>query len=73
MRQRFSSLFLVAILACSGIISGCLGGEPSIPDDFYGDDIYPAVAVEPFDLITHDGTNYSSENFDGIIKMYGVA
>jgi len=69
MTRRFSSLFLVAILACSGIISGCLGGEPSIPDDFNGDDIYPAVAVEPFDLVSHDGTNYSSENFDGKVVI----
>ncbi|MBC8437952.1 MAG: SCO family protein, partial [Euryarchaeota archaeon] len=54
----------------STVVSGCLGSEETIPDEFYGDDIYPSVAVEPFVLIDENGENFSSEEFDDKVVIY---
>lgn len=71
MKLLLKSLFLVTILSSSVIFSGCIGGddEPQIPDDFYGDDIYPAIDVESFVLVDEIGNNYSSQNLDGQVVI----
>jgi protein SCO1/2 len=54
------ALFLASIF----LMAGCLGGETPIPDDFYGDDIYPAVAVEPFELVNQDNIPINSSVYE---------
>lgn len=59
----------VALLLFLSAFSGCLGSEEEIPDDFFGDDIHPAVAVEPFSLIDENGEEFFSSSLDGKVVI----
>ena len=61
MRRILIALFLASTL----FISGCLSGDEPIPDDFFGDDIYPLVKVNSFELINQDNISINSTVYDG--------
>ena len=65
MRRILPALFLASIL----LIAGCLGGETPIPDDFNGDDIYPTVAVESFELVNQDDITINSSIYENKVVV----
>ena len=50
-------------------MAGCLGGETPIPDDFNGDDIYPTVAVESFELVNQDDITINSSIYENKVVV----
>lgn len=67
--QNGYSTLLLCLLLTTSSLAGCLEGEDEIPDDFYGDDIYPVVAVEPFLLIDQNGDEFDSAVLDGKVVI----
>lgn len=65
MRRVLVALFLATTL----LIAGCLAGSSKIPDDFNGDDIYPAVVVESFELINQDNLSINSSEYEGKVLI----
>ena len=59
MSRALTSLFIATTL----LMSGCMG-EPQIPDNFNGDDIYPAVAMDSFELINQDNLSINSSEYE---------
>ncbi len=66
MQRRLVALFLSLL----PLIAGCIGAqEEGIPDDFHGDDIYPPVKVEAFELTNHLNETFNSSEFDGKVVI----
>ena len=67
MRRHLLALFLAMLLP---VAAGCVGTqEAPIPDNFYGDDIYPAVLVEPFVLQNQDSDFHNSSVMEGKVSI----
>ncbi len=60
--RKFLSLVVVFFIVST---PGCLGEV----DDFYGEDIIPAIAVEGFVLIDENGDNVSMSDFEGKVVV----
>ncbi|MDP6326345.1 MAG: SCO family protein [Candidatus Thalassarchaeaceae archaeon] len=59
-----SRIITALLLASTLIMAGCLGGDTPIPDDFNGDDIYPFVEVNSFELLNQDDITVNSSVYE---------